>query len=92
MTFLDLTIRVVGTGCPRCQALHQTVINVLSRLDLMADLRMADYPAPGLGVTSTPGLVINGRVTCQGRVPGEAEIESWIRDASARGSQIDRNN
>jgi len=56
---------------------------VLAFLDVAADVekvsnldRMAD-----LGIMATPALAVNGRIMCSGRVPSEAEIARWIKDA-----------
>ncbi len=39
----------------------------------------AEYPKYGL--MYTPGLVINNRPVCGGRIPTEAEVMSWLTDA-----------
>jgi len=33
-----------------------------------------EYP-----ILATPGLVINEKVLCSGRIPSELEIESWLK-------------
>jgi hypothetical protein len=33
-------------------------------------------------IFSTPGLIINEKVVCVGRIPNEAEITSWLTDAA----------
>ena len=33
------------------------------------------------GILATPGLVINGKVKCAGRIPRPEEIKAWIQEA-----------
>jgi hypothetical protein len=35
-----------------------------------------EYP-----ILSTPGLVVNEKVVCSGRIPQMAEITTWLADA-----------
>jgi len=39
----------------------------------------AEYPKYGL--MYTPGLVINNKLVCGGRIPTEAEVMTWVADA-----------
>jgi hypothetical protein len=39
----------------------------------------AEYPKYGL--IYTPGLVINNKLVCGGRIPIEPEVMSWLADA-----------
>ena len=34
------------------------------------------------GIIATPGLVINGKIRCAGRVPSEKELPQWLQEAS----------
>jgi len=77
-----LEIKVAGMGCPRCELLTQRVMRVLTEMGLAAEVehvREAERIGQ-MGITLSPGLLINGRVVCLGRVPGEEEIRSWLAE------------
>lgn len=75
-----LVIRVLGQGCTQCDQLEQNVMEVLSELDLPADLEhVRDIREIGnYGVMGTPALLINGKVMCVGRVPPKIRIKEWL--------------
>lgn len=76
-----LTIRVLGTGCPRCEELYKMCLNILAEKNIDADLQkitdlnsISDY-----GVFHTPALVINGDVMVSGKLPTKSTLTNWIR-------------
>lgn len=77
-----MEIRILGPGCPRCHEVERRTINVLAELNVGADVqhvsdfrKIAEYKIIG-----TPGLVINGKVKCYGRIPSQNEIKTWIQE------------
>jgi small redox-active disulfide protein 2 len=80
-----MNIKVLGTGCPKCRTLYQSVERVLAANGFEATLekveRIEDIMA--FRVMMTPALVIDGAVKSSGRVPGDAELVAWITTALA---------
>lgn len=77
-------IKILGGGCANCKRLEQIVRKVVEKNGIEADFtKVTNYnEIADMGVMSTPGLVINGRVVSSGRIPAEVEVEEWIKDAS----------
>lgn len=75
-----MEIKVLGTGCPRCKALEQAVINVLAEADISADVGKVEdiVKIMEYGVLHTPALAINGKVVISGRVPSDSELKTII--------------
>ncbi len=75
-----MEIKVVGPGCSRCKETEKRVINACAELNLAADIthvtEIVKYAA--LGVMFTPGVVINGQVVVQGRIPEPQELKKLI--------------
>jgi len=77
-----MEIRILGPGCPRCGEVEKRTINALAELSLGADVqKVTDIKKISeFKIFATPGLVINGKVKCSGRIPSIEEIKSWIRE------------
>jgi len=78
-----MKIKVLGPGCTRCHQLEQTVKDVVKELSIDADIeyvkdikKIMEYP-----ILTTPGLVIDEKLVCSGRVPSKAEVSTFITTA-----------
>jgi small redox-active disulfide protein 2 len=77
-----MDIKVLGPGCYNCQQLEKRTINVLAEMDVAANVdKVTDFKEITKYVMSTPGLVIDGKVVSQGRVPTKDEIKRWVKAA-----------
>jgi len=75
-------IKILGQGCARCNMLEKDVMDVLSEMDLPADLEhvrdaqeIAHYK-----VMAVPALIINGTVMCKGKMPSRKQLKKWLGD------------
>jgi len=78
-----LTVKVLGPGCENCKKVEETARKVIAMMSMQAKLiKVTDWTEirkyPILG---TPGLVINEKVVCAGRIPSEAEVTTWLANA-----------
>lgn len=78
-----LTIKVLGPGCANCQRVEAVARNAVNEMGMEAEMikvteyaEIMEYP-----IISTPGLVINEKLVCAGRIPNQAEVTSWLADA-----------
>lgn len=79
-----LKIKVLGPGCANCVKVEQVTRKVIAMMGMEAEIdKITDwaeihkYP-----ILATPGLVVNDKVVCAGRIPNEAEVTTWLVDAS----------
>ncbi|GAH90193.1 unnamed protein product [marine sediment metagenome] len=77
-----MKIRILGPGCPRCREVEKRTINVLAEMNVAADVqKVTDIKEiMGYNILATPGLVINDKVKCSGRIPSKEEIKKWIEE------------
>lgn len=76
-------VKVLGPGCPNCEKLEQLVRKVMAMEQIAGSLEhVRDMKEiSSYGILATPGLVINGRVRCAGRLPSERQLIEWLRQA-----------
>ena len=78
-----LDIKVLGPGCDNCKKVEAIARHAVANLGTEAQFEKitnrAEYPKYGL--MYTPGLVINNKLVCAGRIPTEPEVMSWLADA-----------
>ena len=85
-----LNIKVLGPGCINCYRVEQQAKAALEALaeedpSLEATIQhvtkhdeIMKYP-----IMFTPGLVINEKLVCAGRIPSEDEVQQWLTSALA---------
>lgn len=83
-----LSIKVLGPGCMKCDLLEKHAVEALEMLaeedptleatiQHISDLdEILQYP-----IMSTPALVINEKVVCNGHVASAARIKQWLQEA-----------
>lgn len=83
VTSEQLAIKILGPGCANCDRLEREVIEVVSELDIPAEIdHIRDIREIGkYGVMGSPALIINNRVKAVGRVPMRSEIRKWLMEA-----------
>jgi len=79
-----VNIKILGPGCANCRKLEAMARQAVLALGLEAAVeKVSDLEVLiGYDVYATPGLVINEKVVCSGRVPSQAELSGWLKAAS----------
>lgn len=78
-----MLIKILGSGCAKCNRLEQLTREAVAELGLTADFehvrdmeQIMAYP-----VMTTPALVVDEQVKAAGRIPSKDELLSWLRAA-----------
>ncbi len=86
-----LTIKVLGPGCAKCDFLEQRTRLALADVETeYPDVEAAIEKVTDMnafleyGLMTTPGLVINERLVCAGRVASANTIAGWIHEALSK--------
>jgi small redox-active disulfide protein 2 len=77
-----ISIKILGTGCKKCQNLENkvrelvSVNNIDATVEKVTDIKeMLNY-----GIMMTPGLVVNEKVKSFGTIPKDDQIISWLKE------------
>lgn len=75
-----IEIKVLGTGCPNCLKLENLCREVVTELGLEANIeKISDMNRFGsYGIMMTPGLIVNGKVLAQGKIPTKQTLAHWL--------------
>jgi small redox-active disulfide protein 2 len=78
-----LTIKVLGSGCENCKKVEGMAHKVVTSMAMQAEvIKVTDWAEiRKYAILATPGLVINEKVVCAGRIPTEAEVTTWLVNA-----------
>lgn len=73
---MSLEIKILGTGCPKCQSMVSIVQKVVDENNIDATLEKVEdiMEIMKYNIMTTPALVVNNEVTIKGRVPSGEEI------------------
>jgi small redox-active disulfide protein 2 len=76
-----MEIKVLGSGCPRCEATKKNVEEAVSEAGLSANItKITDtMEIAKQGVFGTPAVVVDGEVKSVGKIPTKEEIKGWIK-------------
>ena len=76
-----MLIKILGSGCPKCNRLEQLTREAVAELGLEASFehvqemdKIMAYP-----IMTTPALVIDEQVMASGRIPGKDELLGWLK-------------
>jgi small redox-active disulfide protein 2 len=78
-----LTVKVLGSGCENCKKVEGIARRVINMMGMEAEvIKVTDWgEIKKYPILGTPGLVINEKVVCAGRIPTEAEVTTWLANA-----------
>jgi small redox-active disulfide protein 2 len=78
-----ITIKVLGSGCENCKKVEGIARKVITTMAIAAEVvKVTDWAEiRNYSILGTPGLVINEKVVCAGRIPSEAEVTTWLVNA-----------
>ncbi len=84
-----MNIKILGTGCAKCNQVEKTAREVVKELGIDASIeevkdirKIMEY-----NVLITPGLVVNEEVVISGRIPSKAEVTQFIINALEKGEK-----
>lgn len=78
-------VKVIGSGCAKCNQLEQATKSALQELGMDPAIEhVTDFvQIASYGVMSTPALVMDGKVLSYGKVLSKDEVVKLIREAQA---------
>ena len=81
-----MIIKILGTGCAKCMQLEKVTKEAVKELGIDAKIeevkditKILAYP-----ILTTPGLVIDEKVVCSGKIPNKDEVKKYITSAGKK--------
>lgn len=77
-----MIIKILGSGCSRCNKLFNKVNEVVKNNNINAEVIKTEdiNEIMKYGIMMTPGLVINEKLVCSVNVPSEKDILKYINE------------
>jgi len=78
-----LKIKILGPGCENCMKVEAVARLSVTHMGMQAEIvKVSDWAEiKKYPILATPGLVINEKLVCAGRIPNEAEVTTWLVNA-----------
>ncbi len=78
-----MVVKILGSGCSRCNTLETKVKEVASQNNIAAEfIKVSDIQEiMKYGVMMTPALVVNEKVVSSGILPKDEQILQWLNQA-----------
>jgi len=76
------TVKILGTGCPKCKQTIERVNAIVNEdhLDVKVEKVEDIMEIMKYNVLTTPALVVDGEVKVKGRVPTPDEIQKYLEN------------
>jgi len=75
-----MIIKILGTGCPKCKLLEQTIRDFISQENIKAEVvkvqNMEDIIS--YNIMSLPWIVVNERLVMSGKIPSKEELRNIL--------------
>lgn len=74
-------VKILGPGCANCRKLEAVAREAALHGHVDAQfVKVTDIQEIiGYDVLTTPGLVVDDKLVCSGRIPSVAEVEAWMQ-------------
>ena len=75
-----MEIKVLGTGCKKCNELENATREAVAELGINATIEKEEdiMKIMEYGVNRTPALVVDGKVVVSGRVPNKEQLKELL--------------
>ncbi len=75
-----MNIKVIGTGCDKCDQLYENTKSAIEELGLNANIEKVEdlMEMVKLGVLSSPSLMVDGKLVVSGRIVSKEKIIELI--------------
>lgn len=76
-----MNIKVIGSGCEKCDKVYATVTECVAELGLDAEVEKVEdlIEIVKLGVMSAPSLMIDGKLVLAGQVPSKEQVKKLLK-------------
>lgn len=78
---MSKTIKILGTGCPKCKTMTEVVTGVVTENNIDANIEKVEdiMEIMKFNVMTTPALVVDDVITVKGRVPSKDEVLALLK-------------